>query len=139
MMCELEEEEGWSQKDNLFDLDDTDSTPCVSEQSLDRIACALGGDIVIAPIFESVPQMLDSPNWMQRYAALMVISATGEGVRLCVCVVCVLCVCVCVLCVCMCVCVCVCVYVYACMCVKRWHSIFSCLAVTDVLFWFLAQ
>lgn len=39
----------------------------------------LGGKIVLPLVTQSVPAMLASPDWKQRHAALMALSAIGEG------------------------------------------------------------
>jgi len=56
-----------------------DSNPVVGEQAVDRIACALGGKTVLPYAFSVLPGMLQHQNWTHRYAALMTISAIGEG------------------------------------------------------------
>ena len=58
----------------------TDETyPHVYEQSLDRLACALGGKQVLPPAFQYIPSMLASYDWRVRHAGLMAIAAIGEG------------------------------------------------------------
>ena len=37
-----------------------------AEAALDRLACALGGKIVLPHIVEAVPQMLQSEEWKHR-------------------------------------------------------------------------
>jgi hypothetical protein len=60
--------------------DPTDETyPHVYEQSLDRLACALGGKHVLPPAFQYIPSMLASYDWRVRHAGLMAIGAIGEG------------------------------------------------------------
>lgn len=56
-----------------------DSYPQVYEQSLDRLACALGGKEVLPPAFQYIPSMLASYDWRLRHAGLMAIAAIGEG------------------------------------------------------------
>ena len=56
-----------------------DSTPSLYEQSVDRIACALGGRAVLPPAFEKIPSMLVSYDWRARHAGLMAIAAIAEG------------------------------------------------------------
>ena len=51
----------------------------VAESALDRMACGLGGKTVFPHILSTTPQMLQNPDWKWRHAALMAISATGEG------------------------------------------------------------
>ncbi|KAF9809312.1 hypothetical protein IEO21_07461 [Rhodonia placenta] len=60
--------------------DPTDDTyPHVYEQSIDRLACALGGKVVLPPAFQSIPAMLASHDWRLRHAGLMAIAAIAEG------------------------------------------------------------
>ncbi len=47
----------------------------------DRIACALGGDAVFMFILQYIGTMVARPEWQARHAALMAISAIGEGLR----------------------------------------------------------
>jgi hypothetical protein len=56
-----------------------DAYPHVYEQSLDRLACALGGKHVLPPAFQYIPSMLASYDWRVRHAGLMAIAAIGEG------------------------------------------------------------
>lgn len=79
MMMELEDEDDWAQRDNLDDIFDLDSTASVGEQAVDRIACALGGVAVMGVAFQVISTMLQRPEWQSRHAALMAISAIGEG------------------------------------------------------------
>lgn len=51
----------------------------MAESALDRLACGLGGKTMLPHIVANIPQMLDSPDWKYRHAALMAISAVGEG------------------------------------------------------------
>jgi len=78
MMTDLEEDEEWSICDEQAE-DDTDSSSVVAESSLDRLACGLGGKTVLPHINRTLTQMLESANWKHRHAALMAISAVGEG------------------------------------------------------------
>ncbi|KAG6834851.1 hypothetical protein H0H93_006907, partial [Arthromyces matolae] len=58
---------------------ETDSPPALYEQSLDRLAVALGGRYVLPPAFQYIPSMLLSYDWRVRHAGLMAIAAVGEG------------------------------------------------------------
>ncbi|TEB37702.1 ARM repeat-containing protein [Coprinellus micaceus] len=49
------------------------------EQSVDRLACALGGKVVLPPAFQYIPSMLVSYDWRSRHAGLMAIAAIAEG------------------------------------------------------------
>ncbi|XP_060518606.1 importin-5 [Cylas formicarius] len=77
-MADLEEEEGWAESDELLD-EDNDCNNVVAEAALDRLACGLGGKVILPLVTANIPQMLASPDWKQRHAALMAISAIGEG------------------------------------------------------------
>ncbi|XP_013418000.1 importin-5-like isoform X1 [Lingula anatina] len=78
MMVDLEEEEDWATSDEVEE-DDNDSNAIAGESALDRLACGLGGKTMLPHIIANVPQMLSSPDWRYRHAALMAISACGEG------------------------------------------------------------
>lgn len=78
MMTDLDEEPEWSCIDAAVETEE-DSNAVVGETSLDRIACALGGKIVLPHVTKAVPSMLSNPDWRYRHAALMAISAIGEG------------------------------------------------------------
>jgi len=51
----------------------------VAESALDRLACGLGGKTVFPHILNITPQMMSQADWKCRHAALMAISAAGEG------------------------------------------------------------
>ncbi|XP_048745456.2 importin-5-like [Ostrea edulis] len=78
MMVDLEEEPEWSLQDEPEE-EDTDSNSIAAESALDRLACALGGKTMLPHILSNVPQMLQNNDWRYRHAALMAISACGEG------------------------------------------------------------
>ncbi|XP_013780072.1 importin-5-like [Limulus polyphemus] len=78
MMIDLEEEEDWAFSDETLD-DDNDSNPMVGESGLDRLACALGGKVMLPLVVNILPTMLTSADWKHRYAGLMAIAAVGEG------------------------------------------------------------
>ncbi|KAF9023442.1 ARM repeat-containing protein [Hymenopellis radicata] len=60
--------------------DDVDSTVAwLREDSLDRVACALGGNSVLPPAFQYIPSMLVNYDWRARHAGLMAIAAVAEG------------------------------------------------------------
>jgi hypothetical protein len=60
--------------------DPTDDTyPHVYEQSLDRLACAVGGKAVLPAAFQHIPGMLASHDWKLRHAGLMAIASVAEG------------------------------------------------------------
>ncbi|XP_055020166.1 importin-5 [Boleophthalmus pectinirostris] len=78
MMVDLEEDDEWAQADELED-DDFDSNAVAGESALDRIACGLGGKIILPIIKQHIMQMLQNPDWKYRHAGLMALSAIGEG------------------------------------------------------------
>ncbi|KAH7883434.1 ARM repeat-containing protein [Phlebopus sp. FC_14] len=79
-MGELPEDglEVWLDADPSEDAQD-ESYPHVYDQSLDRLACALGGKEVLPPAFQYIPSMLASYDWRLRHAGLMAIAAVAEG------------------------------------------------------------
>lgn len=78
MMADLDDDEEWSISDDLTE-EDNDSNSVVAEAALDRLACGIGGKTVLPHIIQSLPTMLGNPDWKYRHAALMAISAVGEG------------------------------------------------------------
>uniref|UniRef100_A0A8B9NBF5 IPO4/5-like TPR repeats domain-containing protein n=1 Tax=Accipiter nisus TaxID=211598 RepID=A0A8B9NBF5_9AVES len=61
MMVDLEEDEDWANADELED-DDFDSNAVAGESALDRMACGLGGKLVLPMIKEHIMQMLQNRN-----------------------------------------------------------------------------
>ncbi|CAG8626806.1 8999_t:CDS:10, partial [Acaulospora morrowiae] len=78
MMTELDDTEEWYTTDDLED-DDNDENYVIGEHAMDRLARNLGGKAVLPIAFNYIPVMLGSPKWEERHAALMAISAIGEG------------------------------------------------------------
>jgi len=78
MMTDVEEEDDWATNDDPEE-EDSDSNAVVAESALDRLACGLGGKSVFPHIMSITPTMLQSSQWTHRHAALMAISASGEG------------------------------------------------------------
>ncbi|XP_043927244.1 importin-5 [Protopterus annectens] len=78
MMVDLEDDDDWAVADELED-DDFDSNAVAGESALDRVACGLGGKLVLPMIKEHIMQMLQNPDWKYRHAGLMALSAIGEG------------------------------------------------------------
>uniref|UniRef100_A0A7N8WTR9 Karyopherin (importin) beta 3 n=2 Tax=Percomorphaceae TaxID=1489872 RepID=A0A7N8WTR9_9TELE len=78
MMVDLEDDDEWAMADELED-DDFDSNAVAGESALDRIACGLGGKIILPMIKQHIMQMLQNPDWKYRHAGLMALSAIGEG------------------------------------------------------------
>ncbi|KAG0701167.1 ARM repeat-containing protein [Suillus ampliporus] len=79
-MGELPEDtlDAWLDADPSEDAQD-ENYPHVYEQSLDRVACALGGKAVLPPAFQYIPSMLANYDWRLRHAGLMAIAAIAEG------------------------------------------------------------
>ncbi|KAF8161678.1 armadillo-type protein [Crassisporium funariophilum] len=73
--------EGWLREDPSLasSSTDTDAPPALYEQSLDRLACAMGGRAVLPSAFQYIPSMMASYDWRVRHAGLMAIAAIGEG------------------------------------------------------------
>lgn len=78
MMTDVEHDANWSKSDDVADEDSSDNN-CIAESALDRLACGLGGKTVLPHILKTIPSMLSHNDWNHRYAALMAISAVGEG------------------------------------------------------------
>ncbi|CAG8599846.1 7803_t:CDS:10, partial [Ambispora leptoticha] len=78
MMTELDDSEDWYTTDDIED-DDNDENYVIGEHAMDRLARYLGGKAVLPVTFQYIPNMLGSTKWEQRHAALMAISAIGEG------------------------------------------------------------
>lgn len=78
MMLELEDDREWYEQEeedsseySLFDC---------GQESLDRIAIALGGKAVLPVAEEIIPGFLaNEASWVHRHAALLAISQIGEG------------------------------------------------------------
>lgn len=78
MLADLEEDEEWAVSDDAVDDDNSDNN-VIAESALDRLACGLGGKLILPQILTNISSMLSSTDWKQRHAALMAISAAGEG------------------------------------------------------------
>ncbi|XP_052784006.1 importin-5-like [Mya arenaria] len=78
MMVDLDEEEDWAVQDEM-ENEDEDSNNVAGESALDRLCCALTGVTMLQHILANIPQMLANTDWRYRHAALMAISACGEG------------------------------------------------------------
>jgi len=75
-MLELDDE--WDQEDD--EDDSVEVCNCdVGNESIDRLALALGGKTVAPVLFNLIPSLFKSDNWKQRHTALMAISLVGEG------------------------------------------------------------
>lgn len=78
MMTELLDDDDWANDDEFVD-EDTSENNVIAESALDRLACGLGGKAILPHIIQLIPQMMNNPDWRYRHAALMAISAAGEG------------------------------------------------------------
>uniref|UniRef100_A0A8K9XTP2 TOG domain-containing protein n=1 Tax=Oncorhynchus mykiss TaxID=8022 RepID=A0A8K9XTP2_ONCMY len=56
-----------------------DCNAVAGESALDRMACGLGGKMVLPMIKQHIMTMLQNPDWKYRHAGLMALSAIGEG------------------------------------------------------------
>ncbi|KAI9190858.1 importin subunit beta-3 [Polychytrium aggregatum] len=79
-MADLEDEPSWYTTDVLED-DDNEEDYVVGEQTMDRLARNLGGASVLPVTFNVLSAMLGAQEWQRRHAALMAISAIGEGCK----------------------------------------------------------
>ena len=79
MMLELEDDRDWYEQEEEEDTSEYTLFDC-GQESLDRIAIALGGKAVL-PVAEAIiPVFLNNENsWVHRHAALLAISQIGEG------------------------------------------------------------
>ncbi|KAK4549209.1 hypothetical protein LTR36_007667 [Oleoguttula mirabilis] len=68
----------WNEQEDM-DFDESDSNHVAGEQTMDRLANKLGGQIILPPTFTWLPRMITSGSWRDRHAALMAISAISEG------------------------------------------------------------
>lgn len=68
----------WNNKD---DNDDEDEEPeyDAARQALDRVSLKLTGKSLAQPLFQYLPDMLQSNQWRERQAALMALSSAAEG------------------------------------------------------------
>ncbi|KAJ1726941.1 importin subunit beta-3, partial [Coemansia biformis] len=78
MLSTIEDDEAWHTAETLEEAG-SDEDHVFGEQTLDRLANALGGKQLLPVAFNYIPQMLAAAEWPQRHAALMAISSIGEG------------------------------------------------------------
>ncbi|KAF7325964.1 hypothetical protein MKEN_00447300 [Mycena kentingensis (nom. inval.)] len=70
----------WLEEDpSANSTSDTESAPEMYEQSLDRLACAVGGRTVLPPAFQHIPAMMAHYDWRVRHAGLMAVASIAEG------------------------------------------------------------
>ncbi|KAG1702085.1 Importin-5 [Nymphon striatum] len=86
MMMDLEDDTEWAVADDTADegrrfVRYLSFNAAVAEAGLDRLACGLGGKAVLPTIVAGVPSNVAKivTDWKRRHAALMAISAVGEG------------------------------------------------------------
>ncbi|KAJ2866574.1 importin subunit beta-3 [Coemansia aciculifera] len=78
MLSSIDDDEEWYSA-HPNDEGDNEENSVFAEQTLDRLAIALGGKQLLPIAFNYIPQMLASSEWRQRHAALMAVSSIGEG------------------------------------------------------------
>ncbi|KAJ7108609.1 armadillo-type protein [Mycena epipterygia] len=72
--------DGWLEEDpSANSAAEAEAAPAMYEQSLDRLACAVGGRAVLPPAFQYIPSMMVSYDWRVRHAGLMAVAAIAEG------------------------------------------------------------
>ena len=78
--CLLQDEPNWHRADtDKYESEGEGELYEFGQESLDRIALALGGNTV-APLASSLlPTLLQDADWKKRYAALICISQIAEG------------------------------------------------------------
>ncbi|WVR07497.1 hypothetical protein IAU60_004539 [Kwoniella sp. DSM 27419] len=67
----------WLEATNLDEEDE--DYPGFAEESLDRLAIALGGETVLGALSAQVASLLQQDDWRCRYCALVAIAAVTEG------------------------------------------------------------
>eukprot|EP01119_Soliformovum_irregulare_P006133 TRINITY_DN1791_c0_g1_i1.p1 TRINITY_DN1791_c0_g1~~TRINITY_DN1791_c0_g1_i1.p1 ORF type:complete len:1082 (-),score=281.10 TRINITY_DN1791_c0_g1_i1:40-3285(-) len=77
MMVGIDDNHAWNTGDDEDEVEITASD--IGEESLDRLALALGGKILVPILFGLLPQLMRDQNWKHRHTALMAISIIGEG------------------------------------------------------------
>ena len=80
MMTVIEDDEEFAEVDDVLD-DENDSINVIAEAAIDRICCGLGGKLMLPLIVTNIKTMLQHESWCYRHAALMAISAVGEGCK----------------------------------------------------------
>ncbi len=78
--CCLQDEPNWHRADtDKYESEGEGELYEFGQESLDRLALALGGNTV-APLASSLlPTLLQDPDWKKRHAALICISQIAEG------------------------------------------------------------
>ena len=79
MMLELEDDSEWYEQEDEDDTSQYTLFDC-GQESLDRLAMALGGKAVLPVADATIPVFLgNQQSWVHRHAALLAISQIGEG------------------------------------------------------------
>ncbi|KAK6460373.1 Karyopherin functions in nuclear transport of protein [Scheffersomyces coipomensis] len=68
----------WNNNDDTTD-EDEEPEHDVARQALDRVALKLNGQALAGPLFQYLPNMIQSEDWRERQAALMALSSVAEG------------------------------------------------------------
>lgn len=76
MLLEMEDDETWYGRASE-NVEVTNSE--VASESLDRLCLALTGRVVVPIVQNTIPALLKSANWKQRYAGLQTMCIMGEG------------------------------------------------------------
>lgn len=61
LMTEIEEDPEWLTSDENT-TEDEESNSYIAESSIDRVACALGGKVMLRPLLAACSEMLKSPG-----------------------------------------------------------------------------
>lgn len=82
LMTELDDDaDEWLTCDDAEEETDEENAG-IGESSLDRVACTLGGKVILQPFLQIVPRLIqDSANWKNRHAGIMGLSTIGEGCK----------------------------------------------------------
>lgn len=80
MMLEKEDDPEWHEQENEDEMFDSCTNFDAGQESLDRLAIALGGKTVLPVVEATIPSYLsNTESWQHRHAALLAISQVGEG------------------------------------------------------------
>ena len=75
--AEIEDDPQWSKEDD-DDFTDEDLNSTVGEQTLDRLSCALGGNVMLPEAFKYLgPLLQDTANWQGTYLLAPCVDAVG--------------------------------------------------------------
>jgi importin-5 len=80
MMLEKDDDPEWYEQEDDDDVGDSYTNFDAGQESLDRMAIALGGKTVLPVAEAAIPVFLNNESsWQHRHAALLAISQIGEG------------------------------------------------------------